>query len=36
MPNREAAHALLADVAHELIDKPAPCDVLVRSVTAPP
>lgn len=36
MPNRDAANALLAGVVHELIDKPAPRDVLVRAITAPP
>lgn len=36
MPNREAAHAMLAGVVHEVIDKPAPRDVLVRAVTSPP
>lgn len=35
MPNRQAANAMLAGVVHELIDKPAPNDVLVRAVTAP-
>lgn len=36
MPNREGANAMLAGVVHELIDKPAPRDVLVRAVTTPP
>lgn len=36
MPNQEGANALLAGVVHELIDKPAPRDVLVRAVTTPP
>jgi CheY-like chemotaxis protein len=35
MPNFDAADALLGGIVHELIDKPAPQDVMVRAVTTP-